>query len=75
MVDRSLTPKSGSTVVVNYDGNWITRLILEYKNQKYLTIGEITKKSIPISSEGINIFGVVAWSCNPLADIVNHIVD
>ena len=75
VVDRSLKPKIGSTVVVNHDGNWITRLILQYKNQKYLTIGEINNKSIPISSEGINIFGVVVWSCNPLADIVNHIVE
>jgi DNA polymerase V len=59
VVDRSLTPKLGSTVIVNYDGHWITRLI-EQNNIKYLTTGEITKKLIQINDEGINVFGVVA---------------
>lgn len=74
VVDRSLKAKSGSIVVVNAEGQWRIRMLLEYENKNYLTTGEVNEQSTLIGRDGINIFGVVAWSCNPMSGVKSLIV-
>jgi DNA polymerase V len=67
VVDRSLKPKQGSIIIVNVEGEWITRKLAVEGDQHLLTCGQ-KDKDIIIGDEGVTIFGSVTWSCNPMAD-------
>ena len=72
IVDRSVNAKSGSTVVVNLEGEWMVRKLLIMGKENYLTNGEVDENSILLDDDGMMIFGVVTWSCNPLSVLVKH---
>ena len=67
IVDRSLKPKQGSIIIVNVEGEWITRKLGVDGDQRFLTCGQ-KDKDVIIGDEGITIFGSVTWSCNPMDD-------
>ncbi|QNK61980.1 LexA family transcriptional regulator [Pedobacter sp. PAMC26386] len=64
VVDRSVKAKNGSIVVVNHEGHWIIRMLV---GNQYLMAGSLDARPIKIDGDRIYIFGVVTWSCNPLA--------
>ena len=63
VVDRSIKPRNGSIIVGYYEGEWLTRMLV---SNQYLSTGPMDRKPIKIEEDGIMIFGVVTWSCNPL---------
>lgn len=75
IVDRSIKAKCGSTVVVNIEGEWVVKKLLVDGKDKYLTSGKIDEGSILLNENGILIFGVVTWSCNPLAILIKHLIE
>lgn len=60
VVDRSLKPKRGATVVATVEGEWSVRRIDE---------------EAASAEQELTIFGVVTWSCNPMAELVKLTVD
>lgn len=80
VVDRNVSPKSGCFVVVNHENSWITRQMIVFQGRTYLNTANIMERPIQLRDEESLIFGVVIWSCNPLAgngihSIVNRIRD
>lgn len=75
IVDRSIKAKSGSTVVVNVEGEWIVRKLKVDRKDIYLKSSEADENTILLSENGILIFGVVTWSCNPLAVLTKHLIE
>jgi len=67
IVDKSVEPKHGAIVIANVEGEWITRKLFAADHQKYLTCG-IQDRDVPITTDGIVIFGAVTWSCNPMVN-------
>ena len=64
IIDKSLKPKNGSIVITSHEGQWIARMLV---SNQYLMTGPMDQKPIKIEENGLNIFGVATWSCNPLA--------
>jgi len=75
VVDRSVKPTHGSTVVVNYEGEWIVKQLVINRKGKSLGTGMPDDERIVVGDQGIQIFGVVTWSCNPMANLVKHIFE
>lgn len=75
IVDRSIKAKSGSTVVVNIEGEWMVRKLIISGKDRYLRSGEADERTILLNENGIVIFGVVTWSCNPLAVLTKHLIE
>ena len=75
IVDRSVKPKDGAIIIVNVEGEWITRKLIIKDNLNFLTCG-IQENDLLITDEGIVIFGAVTWSCNPMPNgtIINRLV-
>lgn len=63
VVDRSIKPRNGSIIVGHYEGEWLTRMLV---SNQYLSKGPMDRKPIKIEENGILVFGVVTWACNPL---------
>lgn len=63
VVDRSVKPRNGSIIVGYFEGEWLTRMLV---SNQYLSTGPMDRKPIKITEDGILIFGVVTWACNPL---------
>ncbi|WP_118195477.1 S24 family peptidase [Albibacterium indicum] len=72
VVDRSVPPRHGSIIVVNKDGEWIVRQLIILGRQKYLVNGRLQSERTLIDDDGIHIFGVVTWSCNPMLKLIKH---
>src|SRR5690606_19093108 len=75
VVDRSVNPRNGSTVVVNHDGEWVVKHLIINRKGKFLSNGSSDDQGLRIGEQGIQIFGVVTWSCNPMASLVKHIFE
>ena len=75
VVDRSIKAKSDSTVIVNYEGEWMVRKLLVKGNSNYLISGEIDERSTSLNQDGFLIFGVVTWSCNPMSVLTKHLIE
>jgi len=60
VVDRSVSPKAGSTVVASVEGEWTLRRL---------------DTPAEGAEEELTIFGVVTWSCNPMAEVVKLSID
>ncbi|WP_142526544.1 S24 family peptidase [Pedobacter westerhofensis] len=75
IVDKSVKPKHGAIVIANVEGEWITRKLFAGDNMRFLTCG-IESQNIPITDEGIVIFGAVTWSCNPMGNgsMIKHLM-
>lgn len=72
VVDRSVRPRHGSIIVVNREGEWLVRQLIILGGQQYLVNGQLQSERTLIEDDGINVFGVVTWSCNPLLKVVKH---
>lgn len=72
VVDRSVRPSHGSIIIVNKDGEWLVRQLITLGGQKYLVNGRLLSERTLIEDEGIVVFGVVTWSCNPMRKIKKH---
>lgn len=72
VVDRSVRPRHGSIIVVNREGEWLVRQLIILGGQQYLVNGKLLSERTLIEDDGISVFGVVTWSCNPLNKLVKH---
>lgn len=75
IVDRSIKARHNSMVVVNFEGEWIVRKLMVNGKNKYLSNEEINERTILLNEEGIILFGVVTWSCNPLSVLTKHLIE
>lgn len=72
VVDRSARPRHGSIIIVNKDGEWLARQLIISGGKQYIVNGRLQSERTPIENDGIFIFGVVTWSCNPMLKLVKH---
>ena len=75
IIDRSLTPKSGDLVIVEYQGELLVRFLSFFKGQKNLEVGLYTNQNFSASEENLikiteldefAIFGVISFFIRPV---------
>lgn len=66
VVDRSKNPEGGMIVIARQEGEWLVRQLITHIKKKYLTTGKEEDERVQIDSTNeIEIWGVVTWSCSP----------
>jgi DNA polymerase V len=75
VVDKSIKPAGGLLVVAWVDGEWVVRQLIVHGRKQYLTTGKEHHPFLEIDeANGVLIFGVVTWSCNPQAEHCKYMI-